>query len=200
MLSSIHPLGERARNNTWGVTATALVAGAVAGGFTLGALSGIAGWLVHSLIPWSAQAALIIAIAIVALAIVSDLMGWTQKLPWPGRQVNENWIGTYRGWVYGSGFGFQLGAGLFTYVATLGVYVTIIIAFLSASPVLGAFIGFVFGLFRGLPVLTTSRIHDSESLRTYHLGMARFSGHARVVTLTAQSAVLASMIAVVAVL
>ncbi|MCL1595569.1 MAG: hypothetical protein M3132_14575, partial [Actinomycetia bacterium] len=71
---------------------------------------------------------------------------------------------------------------------------------LSASPALGALIGFVFGLFRGLPVLTTSRIHDSESLRTYHLGMARFSGQARVVTLTAQSAVLASMIALVVVL
>jgi hypothetical protein len=102
--------------------------------------------------------------------------------------------------VYGSGFGFQLGAGLFTYVATLGVYVTIIIAFLTAFPALGALIGFVFGLFRGLPVLTTSRIHDSESLRTYHLSMARFSGHARVVTLTAQSAVLVGMVAVVAVL
>ena len=200
MLSSIHPLGERARNNTWGVTAMAFVAGAIAGGFTLGALSGTAGWFVHSLIPWSAQAALIIAIAVVALAILSDLMGWTQKLPWPRRQVNENWIGTYRGWVYGSGFGFQLGAGLFTYVATLGVYVAIIIAFLSASPALGAFIGAVFGLFRGLPVLTTSRIHDSESLRTYHLSMARFSGQARVVTLAAQSAALVGMVAVVAVL
>jgi hypothetical protein len=200
MLSSIHPLGERARNNTWGVTAVAFVAGAIAGGFALGALSGSAGWLVRSLIPWSAQAALIVAIVAVALAILSDLIGWTQRLPWPRRQVNENWIGTYRGWVYGSGFGFQLGGGLFTYVATLGVYVTIIIAFLSASAMLGAFIGAVFGLFRGLPVLTTSRIHDAESLRTYHLGMARFTGQARVVALTVQSAVLASMITLVAVL
>jgi len=200
MLSSIHPLGERARNNTWGVTVVAFVAGATAGGFTLGALSGAAGWLVNSLIPWSAQAGLIIAITAVALAIVSDLMGWTQRLPWPRRQVNENWIGTYRGWVYGSGFGFQLGGGLFTYVATLGVYVTIIIAFLSASAMLGAFIGAVFGLSRGLPVLTTSRIHDAESLRTFHLGVARFSGQARVVALTVQSVVLASMITLVAVL
>jgi hypothetical protein len=200
MLSSIHPLGERARNNTWGVTAAAFVAGAIVGGTILGALSGAAGWLVFLILPWSAQASLIIAVAGVALAILSDVMGWTQRLPWPRRQVNENWIGTYRGWVYGSGFGFQLGAGLFTYVATLGVYVTILVAFLSASLVLGAAIGFVFGLFRGLPVLTTSRIHDSESLRTYHLGMARFSAHARVVTLTAQSLTLAGLVAVVAVL
>ena len=200
MLSSIHPLGERARENIWGVTAGAFVFGATVGGFTLGTLSGTTGWLVHSLLGWSAQTALIIAVAAVALAILSDLMGWTQKLPWPRRQVNENWIGVYRGWVYGSGFGFQLGAGLFTYVATLGVYVTIIIAFLSASPVLGAFIGIVFGVFRGLPVLTTSRIHDSESLRTYHLGMSRISGQARVVTLAAQSVVLAGMITLVAVL
>jgi hypothetical protein len=27
------------------------------------------------------------------------------------RQVDERWLTTYRGWVYGAGFGFQLGAG-----------------------------------------------------------------------------------------
>ena len=199
MLSSIHPLGERARNNTWGVTAGAFVVGAVAGGIALGALSGGVGWLLHVVVPWSLQTALIVAVVVVAVAVVGDVMGWAQTLPWPRRQVNEDWLATYRGWVYGSGFGFQLGAGLFTYVATLGVFVTIIVALLSGSVVHGAIIGAAFGLFRGLPVLTTARIHDSQSLRTYHQGLARWSQPARIVTLAAQFTVLAGAFTMVAV-
>lgn len=198
MLSSIHPLGERARNNTWGVTAGAFVVGAVIGGTVLGMLSGVAGWLLYTVVPWSAQTALLVAVFAVAAAIVGDMMGGAQALPWPRRQVNEDWLGTYRGWVYGSGFGFQLGAGLFTYVATLGVFATIIIAFMTASVVQGAFIGAAFGLFRGLPVLTTFRIHDPQALRMYHLGMARWSASARTVALAAQFAALAGVFTLVA--
>jgi hypothetical protein len=197
MLSSIHPLGERARDNTWGVTAGTFTAGAIAGGVVLGALSGGTGWIAHTLVPWSTQTALIVAVAVVGVVVVGDMVGWAAALPWPRRQVNENWLATYRGWVYGSGFGFQLGAGLFTYVSTLGVYATIIIAFLSASPVYGALIGAAFGLFRGLPVLTTARINDAQSLRNYHMGMARWSESARIAALTSQTAVLAGAFALV---
>ena len=197
MLSSIHPLGERARNNTWGVTAAAFIVGAVAGGTALGVLSGGAGWLLYQVLPWSGELALILGIMAIAAAIAGDMMGLPGKLPWPRRQVNENWLSTYRGWVYGSGFGFQLGAGLFTYVATLGVFATITIAFLSASMAYGALLGAAFGLFRGLPILTTSSIHDPESLRTYHLGMARWSQPARFVALAAQMAVIAGLFVLV---
>ena len=195
MLSSIHPLGERARNNRWGVTAGAFIFGAVAGGVTLGSLAGATGWLVHQATGWAPSSALVAAIVVVAVVVVGDLAGWPQALPWPNRQVNEDWLATYRGWVYGSGFGFQLGAGLFTYVATLGVFAVIAISFLSASVAGGALIGAAFGLFRGIPVLTTSRIHNVQALREYHLSMARKAGVARSAALVAQVGVLAGVFA-----
>src|SRR5205085_1218844 len=43
MLASIHPLGERARRQRWGVTVGAFLAGAVAGSALMGAVLGLAG-------------------------------------------------------------------------------------------------------------------------------------------------------------
>jgi MFS family permease len=199
MLSSIHPLGERARNNRWGITATAFILGAVSGGVLLLGTSATLGWLANQLIPWSATTAFSAGIVVVALAVIGDLAGVPDRLPWPDRQVNEDWLTTYRGWVYGFGFGFQLGAGLFTYVTTLGVYATIIVAFLTASPVFGLIIGTVFGLMRGLPILTTARVHDSGALRSYHAAMARMAKPARSVAIVAQFAVVALAVSFVVV-
>ena len=42
MLSSIHPLGERAKGNAYWITATAHVVGATAGGLALGAIAAVA--------------------------------------------------------------------------------------------------------------------------------------------------------------
>lgn len=36
------------------------------------------------------------------------------RLPGPARQVDEDWLARYRGWVYGAGFGTQLGLGVVT--------------------------------------------------------------------------------------
>jgi hypothetical protein len=199
MLSSIHPLGERARNNRWGVTATAFVGGAVAGGVSLLGASATLGWLVHQVLPWSSTTAFVIGALVVILAVIGDIAGAPARLPWPNRQVNENWLTTYRGWVYGFGFGFQLGAGLFTYVATLGVYALIVVAFLTASPFEGVVIGFTFGLMRGLPILSTARVRDSGALRSYHAAMARMAGPARTLAIVAQFAVVAMAISFVVV-
>ena len=43
MLTSISPLGERARGNRWSLTVTWLVAGTLVGGASLGAVLGAAG-------------------------------------------------------------------------------------------------------------------------------------------------------------
>ncbi|HEV7196178.1 MAG TPA: hypothetical protein VGN19_09570, partial [Pedococcus sp.] len=45
MLSSISPLGERARNSRWWVTTTAYLVGSLAGGLALGGLAGLVGRL-----------------------------------------------------------------------------------------------------------------------------------------------------------
>ena len=59
-----------------------------------------------------------------ALGLAADLRLGGLRLPGPRRQVDERWLHRYRGWVYGVGFGFQLGFGLLTVVTTSTVYLT----------------------------------------------------------------------------
>src|SRR6267143_1292208 len=120
MLASIHPLGERARNSRWGITVTAYLLGSAAGGAGAGAA---AGWLV-------ATACL--------LATAVELRAGGLRLPTVRRQVDEDWLARYRGWVYGVGFGFQLGLGAVTIVTTAGVYLAWALALLSGSAGRGA--------------------------------------------------------------
>src|SRR6478609_6746597 len=113
MLASITPLGERSRGFSWGVTASAFAVGAVGAG----ALAGAAAGAVGSLAPdgtWRDIAAL----ALLALALVVDASPLRRRLPTTRRQVNEDWLTRYRGWVYGIGFGAQLGTGLATIVTS----------------------------------------------------------------------------------
>ena len=55
--------------------------------------------------------------------------------PFFKRQVNEYWLGRYRAWVYGSGFGWQIGAGVTTYIMTAAVFLTVALGALTAGPV-----------------------------------------------------------------
>src|SRR5918911_3529418 len=133
MLASIPPLGERARGSRWGLTVAFYVAAATAAGAALGAAAGALGSLA-----WHGESlrlrAAILAGAL-ALGLMLDVAG---RLPTPRRQVNEDWLREYRGWVYGAGFGGQLGLGVTTIVTTSLVYVTLLAAFLSASAAAGA--------------------------------------------------------------
>jgi hypothetical protein len=85
-------------------------------------------------------------------------------LPGPRRQVNEEWLGRYRGWVTGIGFGFQLGLGVVTIVTTAAVYSLLVVAALSGSPATGAVIGAAFGLVRALPILAVGRVRSSDAV------------------------------------
>src|SRR5947208_2071453 len=144
MLASITPLGERARGSRWALTVAFYVASAVLAGAAIGALAGLAGGLV-----WPGDGALDARAAVLAGALVVgfafDLRG---RLPTPRRQVNEDWLREYRGWVYGAGFGGQLGLGLITIVTTSLVYATLLAAFLAAGAARGAAIGAAFGFAR----------------------------------------------------
>jgi sulfite exporter TauE/SafE len=162
MLASIHPLGERARRSRWWLTTTFYVAGSVAGGAALGATVGALGYsLGLSLSPWMVAAACVIAVALDLTAV-----------PSLHRQVNEDWLRRYRGWVYGVGFGFQLGLGVVTIVTTAAVYAMVALAALSGSIAGGAVVGAVFGLSRALPVLATARVRRPEQLRRFHRRIA----------------------------
>ncbi|HZT65945.1 MAG TPA: hypothetical protein VFA11_09160 [Acidimicrobiales bacterium] len=196
MLASINPLGERARNNRWWLTAYPYLVASAAGGAALGGLIGAVG---AAVIPASARGGGLAAAAAVACwgAAVADLTG--RRLPGLRRQVNEDWLASYRGWVYGVGFGAQLGAGLFTIVTTATVYLCFGLALLSGSPGAGAGIGVVFGVARAVPVLTTARIDGPEALRRFHRRMqAGLPLAARLAAATAAAAGTALGVAAVA--
>ena len=94
------------------------------------------------------------------------------RLPTTKRQVDERWLTRYRGWVYGVGFGFQLGLGLVTVVTSAAIYATFAIALLTGSVGAGALIGLVFGLTRGASIFVAARVHDPAGLRRLHRNLA----------------------------
>jgi hypothetical protein len=173
MLSSITPLGERGRQNRFGVTATAFVIGAVAGGTALGALCGWVGsWLPD-------RSSAVDAVLVVVLAAAGALLDATH-VPTSKRQVNDDWLHRYRGWVYGVGFGAQLGFGVVTVVTSAATYVAFALALLTGSVAAGAVIGFTFGALRGLSLLLVRNIDSQDALRTFHRRLdARAAGGAR---------------------
>jgi hypothetical protein len=168
MLSSIHPLGERARQNRWGITVTAMALGSVFAGSAIGAVLGGLGAVI---VPFAGDTTGLLVMGAAALAAgVADLM--RIAVPGPRRQVDETWIGPYRGWVYGGAFGTQLGAGVATYVVTWGVYATFAAELVAGSAFAGAIIGAVFGAGRALFPLAAGWIDRPSRLSAFHQTMA----------------------------
>jgi hypothetical protein len=162
MLSSISPLGQRARGGRYWRATTAYLTGTTLAGAALaaamgaiGALAGAAHW--HR---GATGAALLAAAA--AAAAVADLTG---RRAGPRRQVDERWLVAYRDWVHGFGYGMQLGAGVLTIVSTATILLTGLIALVIADPVTAAAVGATFGLARGAMLLSTARVRTAEDLR-----------------------------------
>jgi hypothetical protein len=183
MLTSISPLGERARGNRWATTVTAYVVGSALGGLTMGAVLGAVGSLV--------DAPLLAAALVCAAAAVLDLL---HRRPSLRRQVDEDWLTRYRGWVYGAAFGYQLGLGVVTIVTSAATYAALALALLSGSAAAGAAIGGCFGLVRALPLLRLRRAVTPELLRTAAARLEQLASSAEratVAVLAASAAVLA---------
>ena len=157
MLTSITPLGERGRASRWSITATAYVLGSVVGGAVVGTLAGALGWLLPLEVPAVAVGALGLLTVAAVLAVLVE-RGRLPQVPTVRRQVDEDWLHRYRGWVYGVGFGAQLGAALVTIVTSPTVYLCLVLAVLTGSPAGGAVVGAAFGLARALPVLAMRRV------------------------------------------
>jgi hypothetical protein len=164
MLTSLNPVGEAARGQRWTVTVTAyLVASTVGGASVAGALALAAAPAAAGLGPEASLAVLAVA-ALVGLLVDAAPV----RLPSWHRQVDERWLGTYRGWVYGGGFGLQLGAAVTTIVPASITYVVLTAAALTGSSLAGAAVGAAFGAARGLPVLVTRRVRTPQDLRRLH--------------------------------
>ncbi len=167
MLSQLTPVGEASRGYRYRTTAIWFVLGAVVGGVTIGAvMAGLAAAV--SAIGATSTALLGIAagLAVLGATIDSGVLGFMP--PFFKRQVNEYWLSKYRAWVYGSGFGWQIGAGVTTYIMTTAVFVTIAFGALTAGPVAAMVLGIVFGLARGLAVLLTARSRSTADLFALH--------------------------------
>jgi hypothetical protein len=167
MLSTITPIGERGRDNRYASTAAWFVLGAVLGGATLGLGAAVLAAGVGSL-DLSGEAALGVAALLAAVTASSDLNLGSFRLPSHTRQVNESWLDEYRSWVYGGGFGWQIGVGLATFVTTAAVYLMIAMAALTGAPLVAFLLMTGFGLVRGLAVLLGRGLTTPERLMALH--------------------------------
>lgn len=163
MLTSISPFGERARASRWWVTTTAYVVSSALGGTLVGLLAAVLGAAVPERWRWSASGFALAAVLLV-LGLVLDLGVGGARLPSWRRQVDEAWIGRYRGWVVGLGFGAQLGVGVVTIVTSSTTYAVLVLAALGGTPWAGALMGLVFGLVRALPLVAMVGVDSRERL------------------------------------
>ena len=169
MLSSITPLGERGRNNRFAVAAWFFFVGSTLGGAVTGLAAGGLGVLLVPEVP-TVDGVVIVVLAIAGAAVDGRIAGL--RLPTITRQVDERWLHKYRSWVYGFGFGVQLGTGVATIVSSSAVYLMVVAAVLTRSFVAGAVIGAVFGTIRGASILLARRVSTYDELRELHRRLA----------------------------
>jgi MFS family permease len=169
MLSTLTPLAERSRGRRWAATACWFTAGAVLGGALLGTVAAGLAALVGLLDLSSGVTAGIAAVAALAAAAVdAGLAGAGTRPPHHRRQVNEDWLDRYRSWVYGGGFGLQIGTGVSTYIMTTAVYLTVVLGALTGEPRFAFAVAVLFATTRGLAVWTSARLTSTDRLMAFH--------------------------------
>jgi len=175
MLASITPLGERSKGFSWGVTATSFAVGAI----LTGAFTGLVVGAIGSLFPVGESWRTLALGAVLAAMVLFDATSLGRQLPTSRRQVNEDWLGRYRGWVYGIGFGAQLGIGVVTIVTSAAIYAMLAVELLSSSPLIGAAIGGAFGIVRAASLLPARVASDRDGLMMLHGRLTRAEPSAR---------------------
>jgi hypothetical protein len=196
VLSSITPVGERSRGHRYRVTAGWFVAGAVAGGATLGMVTAGLTWVVSPAHLDSHPAWLAGAVAVVAGAAAAvDAGVFGPVIPVWRRQLNDAWMARYRGWVYGAGYGWQLGVGFATYIMTAAVFALPVLGVLTGSAAEAFALGALFGLVRGFVVLLTARAASPAQLRALHRRFADLGPAVRVAVIGVELAVVVAVLA-----
>lgn len=152
-----------------------------------GVLFGFTGSVAAAFIEPSDTVTAALVAAVAGGAILVERRARTSHLPSWHRQVNEDWMATYRGWVYGAGFGFQLGLGLVTFITSGAVYVTFAMAFLSGSWFWGLVIGLVFGVARAGMAFSVAGVRGPEQLRSTHRRLQHLAAPAQRLAAGAQA-------------
>ena len=156
--------------------------GTTLGGAALGGAAGLGGVVLRRASHLSGSVALVAVAAGAVAALMLDARG-ARPVPSVRRQVNEDWLRRYRSWVYGMGFGLQLGAALPTIVTSAASYLMVVVAVLSPTFASAVVIGTVYGLARGLPILATARVTSFTQLGRLHERLSSLRPAARRMTL-----------------
>jgi sulfite exporter TauE/SafE len=188
MLASITPLGERGRHSRWIVTVGAFLLGATIAGAALGALAGALGAvIVPGSVDLEARFGVLAAAGLLAIALDTR----AERVPGPRRQVNEDWLRAFRGWVYGLGYGVQLGFGLTTVISSAALYLAVIVALASGEPARGALVLGCFGAARGLTLLAAAGVRRPEHLIALHARLGQWRGRSRAAGMATLAAITA---------
>ncbi len=173
MLSSITPLGQRSRGGSWLRTVVSFILGAAAAGtLVFGGLALIGRGLGF---PLAGPLAILLVVAVSAVLELTRIEPVGLR-----RQVDEDWLGAYRDWVVGFGFGAQLGSGIATIVTTWAVWALLGLApFLSVTTAI--LIGLGFSLGRSALLVRSGSIDTAGDLATTMRRFALFEGASRMI-------------------
>lgn len=169
-------------------TAVAYVIGSVVAAGAVGALLGALGSLVPDAVRSSAPVLGALALLLV-VGLVLDIRPGGHGVPSWRRQVDREWIGRYRGWVTGLGFGLQLGLGFVTIITSTTTYAVFAAELLTGRWWAGGLLGVVFGLVRALPLVLARRV---DSPRRLHEVFAHLERWARPADSLARASVIAA--------
>lgn len=195
MLSSITPLAEEGRGHRYRTTTAWFVAGSTLGGASLGLVMAALAAGVRAIGASNTTLTTIAAVTcLVTIASDTNIGGF--RLPVHHRQVNERWLDQFRPWVYGAGFGWQIGAGLATYIKTCAVYLMVVLAVLTGNPEAALLVGAVFGVVRGMAVFLGRHITSSAALADFHRRFVAAEPLARTATTLCEAAVALTFCAV----
>jgi hypothetical protein len=186
MLSTVTPMAERGRGHRFWVTAAWFLAGGLAGGLTLGIAAALCA-LACAVIPSGVALAVAGACALVGSVVDAGFLG--VRPPFFKRQLDDAWLDRYRGWVYGLGFGWQIGVGFATYIMTTAVPVTVAFGALSGDPLLATGVGLLFGFVRGSAIAISGPATTTASLATIHRRFAALEEPVRQATAIALAAI-----------
>ncbi len=196
MLSSITPLSETGRGHRYWATVSWFLFGSILGGLTLGAIAALGASMVAGL-GMSADASALFVLIAGLVTLASDLGTGGFRLPANPRQVERTWLDRYRPWLYGMGFGWQLGVGVATYVMSASVYLMVIVAASTGEPLLALAIVTGFGFLRGLAVLPAATVRTPADLGRLHRRIERLRPASRIVAVVGQIGVLVAAVSAI---
>jgi hypothetical protein len=153
--------------------------GTILAGLIAGATLGSLGKFASALTQVSEKQRLLLLSVWALLGIALDAGVFGLRLPTVRRQVDDQWMYRYRTWVYGLGFGLQLGLGFLTVVSTSTVYSAFLAAFLGGSASMGALIGGVFGFIRGSMLFAVAGVQRPEQLVVVDGVLSKWDGPSR---------------------